>query len=62
MQYVLMLVLGFTTPTGGFNTQKFEVAGFKSESQCQSEIARLRVNNFKQDNGVTIIFSHCLKK
>lgn len=62
MTYVLMLVLGFSTPTGGFNTQKFEVAGFKSESHCQSEIARIRVSNLKQDNNVTIVFSHCVKK
>jgi hypothetical protein len=62
MQYVLMLVLGFTTPTGGFNTQKFEVSGYKSESQCQSEIARLRVANMKQDSNVIIVFAHCARK
>lgn len=57
MNFALILSLLIVTE----NVSKIEtikIDGFKSESTCQSEIAKIRVTKLKYSN-VDILFSHC---
>ena len=60
MNFVLIAMLSIATPSGD-KIETIQINGFKSESLCQREIAKLRISKIKFNNNVEIVFNHCMK-